>query len=170
MARLDPVEALVREGRWRAAQRAILRALKETPDSHWLLSRLSLTYYEQRDYRSALTHAKRALALSPSCHLALWEYAGALQMLGRHREAIQTYRRLTRRGAKRIATGPCGEGIARARGLVADCHYRLSESLAAVGKRQAALKEFATHLDMRGPGCRSIYPLDTLTLGGLTSA
>ncbi len=164
MPALDPIEVLVRKGQWRAARRAIRSQLKITPDSHWLLARLALTHYELRDYRAALYDSKRALRLAPKCHLALWEYAGALQMLGRHREAIAAYRRLTRRGTKRIANSQCGEGIARARGLVADCHYRIASSLQSLGARQAALTEFAKHLDMRGPGCRSIYRLETLTL------
>ena len=128
-----------------------------------MFARLALTHYELRDYRAALAHAQRALGLAPRCHLALWERAGALQMLGRHREAIETYRRLTRRGVNRIAHGQCGEGLARARGLIADCHYRIASSLNALGARKAALKEFEHHLDMRGPGCRSIYPLESLT-------
>jgi len=85
-------------------------------------------------------------------------------MLGRHDDAIDAYRSLVRRGAKRIAKGPCGEGLARARGLVADCHFRIAESLESLGRRNAALAAFETHLDLRGPGCQSIYRLRDLNL------
>ena len=166
MHRTDPIEVLVRQSRWRAALRAIVSELKVTRQSHWLLARLALMHYELHDYRAAREYAKRAMTLEPRCHLALWEYAGALQMLGRHREAVKVYRRLTHRGAERIASGPCGEGLARARGLVADCHYRIASSLRALGARQAAGREFRRHLGMRLSGSRSIYSLRELASDG----
>ncbi len=159
MSRLNSVEVMIRAGRWRAAREAIRAELKLTPEHHWLLTRLGGTYYEERKYLTALRYAERARARAPKCSLVLWDYAGTLQMLGRHREAVSVYSRLIRRGPRRIANGECGEGLARARGLVADCHLRMSDSLQALGRRREALAEFEAHLDMRGPGCRSIYPL-----------
>jgi tetratricopeptide (TPR) repeat protein len=164
MAKLHPVEVLIREEKWPAARKAIRSALKTEPDSHWLLTRLGLTYYEQRDYVTSLKYAEQARKVAPRCPLVVWDYAGTLQILGRHREAVEAYRSLVRRGAKRIANGPCGEGLARARGLVADCHYRIAESLEVLGHRRAALAEFETHLDLRGPGCQSAYRLSDLNL------
>ncbi len=157
MAKLDPIEVLIREAKWAAARKAINTALKFEPDSHWLVTRLGLTYYEQRNYAATLECAERAREIAPGCPLVLWDNAGSLQMLGRHRDAIEVYRSLVRRGPKRIANGPCGEGLARARGLVADCHYRIAKSLQALGRHKAALAEFETHLDLRGPGRQSIY-------------
>jgi predicted Zn-dependent protease len=164
MAKVDPVERLIREEKWSKARTAINAALKSEPDNHWLLTRLGLTHYEQRDYPKALEYVERARELAPRCPLAAWDHAGTLQMLGRHNEAIEVYRSLIRRGAKRIANGPCGEGLARARGLVADCHYRIAESLNVLGRRKAALAEFEAHLELRGPGCQSIYRVDELNL------
>ena len=168
MAKLNPIEALIREEKWPAARKAIKAALKSEPDSHWLLTRLGLTHYEQRDYAAALEWAERARELAPKCPLVAWDRAGALQMLGRHRDAIEIYRSLIRRGARRIANGPCGEGLARARGLVADCHYRIAKSLEALRQRKAALAEFERHLELRGPGCQSIYRLEDLNLAKTT--
>ncbi|MGA8535109.1 MAG: hypothetical protein WB615_13455 [Candidatus Tumulicola sp.] len=38
----------------RASARALLQAeLKKEPQSHWLLARLALTHYEQRNYKKA---------------------------------------------------------------------------------------------------------------------
>jgi hypothetical protein len=85
--------------------------------------------------------------------------AGALQMLDRHTEAVAIYQRLIRRGPIRIADDPCGEGLARSRGLIADCHLRLSDSLHELGDAAGAARNFMKHLDLRGPGCQSIYPL-----------
>src|SRR5881628_249560 len=105
MSKLNPVEALIRGGRWRAARKAIRAELKHTPEHHWLLTRLGTTYYEERKYVTALRYVERALRMVPKCPLVLWDYAGSLQMLGRHREAMSVYSRLIRRGARRIANG-----------------------------------------------------------------
>ena len=153
------LDRLIRSGAWTAARRALKSELKRDPGNHWLLARLSLTYYEQRKYRRACDVSRQALARAPLCPLALWDHAGALQMLGRHREALRLYTTLVRRGVDSIAHGECGEGVAKARGLVADCCYRQSLSYSALGQRRRALAALAEHLEMRGPGCRSIYPL-----------
>lgn len=136
--------------------------LKAEPHHHWLLTRLSSEYYEQRRYVLALRYAEKAFSEAPSCPLVLWDYAGALQMLGRHSKALDLYARIVTRGVNRIATGECGEGRAWARGLVSDSHYRASISLKAVGNEPASLSAFDQCLDLRGPGCRSIYRLTEL--------
>jgi tetratricopeptide (TPR) repeat protein len=162
-AALSEVEVFVRAERWNEACRAITADLRSDPRNHWLVSRLALTFYEQRRYNDALIHSERALELNPRCPLSLWDYAGTLQMLDRDIEAADIYRRLLRRGAKRIANGPCGEGLARARGLIADCHLRLSDSLRRLNRESEAEIHFAKHLDLRGPGCQSIYSLKDLS-------
>lgn len=139
------------------------RRLKREPKHHWLLTRLSSVLYERHRYALALKYAEKAFEQAPACPLVLWDYAGALQMRGRHLEALDLYARIVTRGVHRIATGECGEGRAWARGLVADSHYRASVSLAAIGNREASLSAFEQCLDQRGPGCRSIYRLDELS-------
>lgn len=138
------------------------RQLKQEPNHHWLLTRLSSVLYERRRYASAVKYAEKAFAAVPTCPLVLWDYAGALQMLGRHQEALDLYARIVTRGVSRIATGECGEGRGWARGLVADTHYRASISLAALGNKKASASAFEQCLDERGPGCYSIYRLDEL--------
>jgi tetratricopeptide (TPR) repeat protein len=155
----DKIESLIAADAWEEAREVILDALRESPEDHWLLSRLALTFYEQFDYEQALDYDAKALTIAPNCPLALWGYAGSLEMLGRTEEAIKIYRRLVRRGAKAIASDECGEGLARARGLVADCLYRLAGCYESLGKRQQALKFYEQHLAERGAGCHSIYPL-----------
>jgi len=75
------------------------RRLKAEPHHHWLLTRLSSVYYEQRRYVLALKYAEKAFAEAPSCPLVLWDYAGVLQMLGRHDESLDLYARIVTRGA-----------------------------------------------------------------------
>jgi hypothetical protein len=138
------------------------RRLEGEPRHHWWLTRLSSVYYEQRRYLLALRYAEKAFAEAPSCPLVLWDCAGALQMLGRHHEALDLYARIVNRGVNSIASGECGEGKAWARGLVSDCHYRASLSLKAIGSERASVSAFEQCLDLRGPGCRSIYRLTEL--------
>jgi len=154
------IEKAIEKNDWPRARALLRRALKRDPDSHWLITRLGLTYYEQRQYKRALHYSEKALALSPRCPLVLWDYAGCLDMLGRPKEAISIYRRLIRRGVDRIAHGDCGEGIAWARGLVADCHYRMAHCYRDLGNTRQAVVSHRRHLALRGPGCRSSYPID----------
>jgi tetratricopeptide (TPR) repeat protein len=158
------IEKLIKEERWTEARTLIRQRLKAEPQHHWLLTRLSVTYYEQRRYTLALKYAMQAFEQVPSCPLVLWDYAGALQILGRHAEALDLYARLVTRGVKRLAVGDCGEGKAWARGLVSDAHYRASLSLKALGNEEASVSAFEACLDLRGPGCRSIYLLKDLNV------
>ena len=99
-----------------------------------------------------------ALRSEPESHWLL----SRLALIGREREALKIYKRLIDRGAQSIAYGECGEGLARARGLVADSYFRMATCLEALGKKTAAMEAFERHLDLRGPGCQSIYPLNVL--------
>jgi tetratricopeptide (TPR) repeat protein len=156
------IEAAIRAQRWKKARQLIRTELKAKPRSHWLITRLGLTYYEEHAYSKSLSYTRKALELSPHCPLALWDHAGSLQMLGQHRTALRIYDRLVSRGIESIAYGDCGEGRAWARGLVADCLYRQASSKWELGRRKAAMEAYRTHLRMRGPGCRSIYSIETV--------
>ncbi|MEI6076706.1 MAG: hypothetical protein WCS94_14080 [Verrucomicrobiota bacterium] len=153
------IESAIKRDDWKGARRLVRAALRQQPDSHWLVARLSLTYYEELDYERALTIGQQAYGLAPHCPLVLWDLAGTLDMLERYREAMPLYRRLIRRGVESVAFGDCGEGLAWARGLIADCWYRLAHCERESGHRARAVHCYQQHLAMRGPGCRSIYPL-----------
>ena len=152
----DKIERLLAGENWLGARRVVLKELARAPKDHWLLSRLALTYYEQGRYKEALKHEARALALAPRCPLVLWGLAGTHHMLGRLDAAVVLYQRLIRRGAPRIAAGRCGEGIRRARGLVADCWFRLGEIREDRGQRRLAERAYREHVARR-VGAASIY-------------
>jgi tetratricopeptide (TPR) repeat protein len=143
------IESLIAAERWSEARRRIRALLREHPDDHWLLSRLALTYYEQRAYQKALELDTRALELAPRCPLALWGLAGAQQMLGQTSGAELLYLRLIRRGPAALARGPCGEGIRWARRLVADCWYRLGQIREAQGQLRRAKIAYHRHVTLR---------------------
>ncbi len=159
---IHPVEKLIEKEDWVAARKLIRSELKKDPNDHWLLTRLALTYYEVKKYSRALEYEEKALELAPKCPLVLWDYAGTLQMLDRDKEAVAIYSRIIRRGVHSIAYGECGEGLALARGLIADSYYRQALSHQALGNRKKAINAFEKHLDCRGPGCLSIYPIDEI--------
>lgn len=156
---LNPIEKAVRTNRWKTARRLIRTALRKKPRDHWLITRLALMYYEEHAYSRALQYDKQAIELAPECPLVLWDYAGTLQMLGRHHDALRMYRRIIKRGLDSLAHGPCGEGPARARALLADCFYRQALSFDKLRQLQRAIDAIQTHLKMRGRGSRSIYSL-----------
>lgn len=154
------IEKAIGAENWPKTRKLIKAQLTKSPDDHWLLTRLGLTYYEQRQYRRSLIYSKKAYAIAPDCPLVLWDYAGTLEMIGRLSEAISVYQKLIRRDTKRIAYGTCGEGLAWARGLICDCHYRLAHYYIKKKNLSSAIKSFEKHIAMRGPGSRSIYPLN----------
>lgn len=73
----DKIEALIEADNWKAARKAIIAALRTQPESHWLFSRLALTYYEEVKYEKALELDEQASAFAPTCPLAIWGYAGS---------------------------------------------------------------------------------------------
>jgi tetratricopeptide (TPR) repeat protein len=156
------IEAAIRSERWKTARRLIRTELKRKPRNHWLLTRLGLTYYEERAYRASLSYSRKALKLAPQCPLVLWDYAGTLQMLGRHRAALRVYGTLLSHGVEKIGYGECGEGRAWARGLIADSLYRQAHSYKELKEQKAAIDSYRKHLRMRGPGCKSIYAVQTV--------
>lgn len=143
---------------WEAARALILRELEKKPDSHWLRTRLGTTYYEQRRYAEALRHFRQAIKLAPDCPLVNWDYAGALEALGKHRQALRIYLALIKKGPRRLGNmDPCGEGYSWALGLVTDCLYSAALCWAGLGKRNTALRWFQAFLQARSRCPKSIY-------------
>lgn len=153
------IEKLIAAENWKDARKLIRAVLRKEPEDHWLLTRLGLTYYEEHNYEKALFYSGQALELAPNCPLVSWDYAGALVMLGRTKEAVAIYKNLVKRGIEGIAYGDCGEGLAWARGLVADCLYRLAKCYDELRQYKNSLDCYNQHIRLRGPGCRSIYSI-----------
>lgn len=143
--------------RWADARALIVGALRVHRGDHWLLSRLSTTYYEERNYAKALEVAKRAYAAAPNCPLVLWDLAGAMDATGHTRDAIRMYRRLIGRGERAIAHDECGEGERWARALVTDCWYRLGLCYRDTGDVARAIECLEKFLNRLLNGSESIY-------------
>ena len=56
----NAIEERIAANDWSGARRLIRAALRREPDSHWLLARIGLTYYEERRYAHALRRSDRA--------------------------------------------------------------------------------------------------------------
>jgi predicted Zn-dependent protease len=153
------IEKAIERDDWDRARTLIRQWLRHAPDNHWLLTRLALTYYEQKQYKRALHYELKALQLAPYCPLAIWDYAGTLDMLGRKKEALALFRWLISWGEDDLAYGQCGEGIRAARSLIADCYYRIGNILVEQRQRKRAAVAYKEHLSRRTRGTRSIYPL-----------
>jgi len=153
------IERAIAANDWPKARRLIRERLREERDNHWLLTRLSLTYYEQKQYRKSLRYVTQALQIAPYCPLAVWDYAGTLDMLGRKKKALQIFQWLISWGEKAIAYGECGEGMRFARSLIADCYYRIACIHEERRERGKAMRAYRQHLRRRKPGVGSIYPL-----------
>src|SRR5215475_3821245 len=85
------IERAIAADDWVVARRLIRQELRHKRDDHWLLTRLSLTYYEQKQYKKSLQYVVEALQIAPYCPLAIWDYAGTLDMLKRKKKALQIY-------------------------------------------------------------------------------
>ena len=153
------IERAIAAGDWAYARQLIKRELQHTPGDHWLLTRLSLTYYEQNQYKKSLQYSLEALQIAPYCPLAVWDYAGTLDMLKRRTKALQVYRWLISWGDERIAYGECGEGIRSARSLIVDCYCRIGRIHEDRKEQSKALMAYKQHLRRRKRGVWSIYSL-----------
>lgn len=151
------IEKLIAEENWSAARKAIEVRLVAEPANHWLLDRLSAVAYEQRNYTEALLFAEAAMALSPHCPLVLWDYAGALDMLDRTKEAEHVYASLLLRGFMNVAEDECGEGEAWAKGLLADCAFRFAACKQDLGEPTHAVQAYLAYLGMTTTPVPSIY-------------
>ena len=156
------IEALIADGEWESAQRAVEKGLAKEPDDHWLWSRLAAVKYERRHYQDALDAAEKALDIVPDCPLALWSFASALDMLGKTKEAGKVYIQLLRRGLEELKepdedANECWEGADWTRSLVVDCIFRIAGCLAKMGQRDEAVEWYGRFLNLLHFGMQGVY-------------
>lgn len=137
---------------WAGARKILFELKKVYKNDHWILSRISSTYYEDKKYKKALEYALKAKKLEPNCPLVLWDLAGALDMLEKELEAIKIWKSLLRKDINKLAHGPCGEGIRSAKSLKNDCRLNIGRSYEDIGRKKLALKYYQLHLDHRQQG------------------
>lgn len=144
---------------WENARHLLKQALRDEPDDHWLLTRLSTTYYEEHNYKEALATSQRALQSEPDCPLVRWDYACALDMLNRTKDAISVWKSLLNQGTTTLDADPCGEGHEWSSSLLNDCKYRLALAYADLKDFPLATQYLCNFIAARREGESSIYEL-----------
>ncbi len=153
------INLLFAEANYSDARKLLLGLLKENSKDHWLLTRLSTTYYEEKKYKKALEFSQKAIEISPDCPLSLWDYAGALEMMGEIKKAIAVWEKLFLMDIEKLANDNCGEGITRAKALQMDCAFRIGMAYATLEELNKSKVYFENHFKLRYRGNRSIYDL-----------
>jgi len=153
------IDLLFEQENYPIARKILLKELKENPNDHWLLTRISTTYYEEKKYKKALDFSKKAIQFAPDCPLTQWDHAGDLEMTGNLCNAIKIWKRLLSLDTEKLANDQCGEGMTRAKALQMDCAFRLGIAYNELNKPLESKKYFDLHLKLRYPGNRSIYRL-----------
>ena len=156
------IEKYIEADKWTDARAVIVGALRKYPKDHWLLTRLALTYYEQEKYKDALKFSKKAFSISPDCPLVLWDYAGVLDALCMHKDAILIYKKITSKKVEVLAYGDCGEGLRSAKSLVNDSFYRIAQCYRKIGSKVNADKFYKKYLDGRKNKVVSAYKLSAV--------
>lgn len=153
----NKIEKYFDEDNWVKARELLLIELKKNKDDAWLLTRLSTTYYEQYDYKKALEISIRAFAILPSDPLVIWDYAGALSMLGEDKQAINFYKMIVRMDLNKIAFFETGNGLRWAKSIVNDSRFRIGLCFLDLKNQKQAKKWIEEHLKNRKKGLPSLY-------------
>ncbi len=153
------IDDLINAERWEEARKLIQEALKKEPDSHWLLTQLGETYYEERQYKQALQMLLQSQEILPDCPLTLWHLAGTLDALGRHATAIRLYGWLLR--SKRTPKDdPCWESTAWTDLLKTDCVYRIGLCFRHLKQNEPAEKLLRAYCNILLAGGDGSYPIE----------
>jgi tetratricopeptide (TPR) repeat protein len=153
----NEIGKLMDQEKWGEARALLQRELRKHPHHHWLLDRLSETYYEEGKLFLARRAIERAHELNPDCPLVLWDYAGTLEEVGQPERALSLYQKLLDKGTEETAYGECGEGPDWAESLLADTAYRAALCCLHLNKPSEAWLHLLKHWSMRDQGASSIY-------------
>jgi tetratricopeptide (TPR) repeat protein len=154
----ERINNLVMDEKWPEARRLIVAARKAEPESHWLLTQLGETYYEQRRYKTALKYLLQARAIQPHCPLTLWHLAGTLDALGYYDGAVRIFNWLLENKTT-ADEDPCWESKAWTDALKTDCVYSLGVCFRHMNQREKAahfLERYIRLLLAGAPGSYSI--------------
>jgi tetratricopeptide (TPR) repeat protein len=155
----DRINDLFARCEWKKA-RALLQAERERkPDSHWVLTQLGVTHYEERRYQHALGLFQASLQLVPDCPLTLWNLAGTLDALGKHNDAAEIYTCLLKSN-KSAKEDPCWESKEWAASLKVDCVYRLGVCFQGLRKKPVAEQCFREYVELLLRGFDGSYPIE----------
>jgi tetratricopeptide (TPR) repeat protein len=155
---IDSINELLRRAQWIEARRLLERARKSDPKSHWLITQLGVTYYEQGEYKNALKHFLASLRIVSDCPLTLWNLAGTFDSLGNYDAAMSIYNWLLQTD-KSSEDDPCWESKAWTDALKTDCVYRVGVCFQHLGKNQHAEDCYRQYLNLLSIGMKGSYSI-----------
>src|SRR5712692_1666929 len=158
------INDLIDSEQWDRARALIEKELALKPDSHWLLTQLGETYYEQRQYKRALGLLLKSLDIVGDCPLTLWHLAGTLDALGYHAGGLSLYTWLLE-SKKTPADDPCWESAEWTDALKTDCMFRMGicfEHVHRAGRipKDAAESCFRRYIDLLLAGAKGSYAIE----------
>jgi tetratricopeptide (TPR) repeat protein len=153
------IDDLIQTEQWEKARALIEKELEKEPDSHWLLTQLGETYYEQRQYKKALGLFLKSRDIVPDCPLTLWHLAGTLDALGYSAGALRLYTWLLE-SKKTAEDDPCWESAAWADALKTDCVFRIGVCFQHLNRKNKAESCFRRYIDLLLAGATGSYPIE----------
>lgn len=143
---------------WSNAKKTLEKEISIYPNEYWLLTTLSMVFYEQRLYDKALSLSEKALVINSTDYLVLNHHALILSVIdGKEKEAIKLLTKIIGTDLNKIAYGKHGEGMNWAKSIVNDCRVRLALVYHSLSKHNEALIQLETHLRNRRRGLFSNY-------------
>ena len=155
----DRIDQLIQDERWQEARALIEKALKKEPDSHWLLTQLGETFYEQRQYKKALKVLLKSRDIVPDCPLTLWHLAGTLDALGFHAEALQFFTWLLK-SQRTPQDDPCWESLEWTDALKTDCVFRMGVCFEHLKRNNLAEYCFRKYIGILSLGMDGSYSIE----------
>jgi hypothetical protein len=147
---------------WEKARRLLERERERDPRSHWVLTQLGVTYYEQREYDEAGRIFLKSLKIVPDCPLTLWNLAGTLDALGKPSDALRIYTWLLRTN-KTPDDDPCWESKEWTDALKTDSVYRIGVCFQHLNDKKKAEDYFRQYLNLMLVGGDGTYSIDDVT-------
>jgi tetratricopeptide (TPR) repeat protein len=155
----DRINGLIMSEQWEKARALIEKELATEPESHWLLTQLGETYYEQRRYKKALGLLLKSLDLVPDCPLTLWHLAGTLDALGDSAGALRLYTWLLE-SKQTPDDDPCWESPEWTEALKTDCVFRIGLCFQHLRRKAKAESCFRRYIDLLLAGAAGSYPIE----------
>ena len=145
--------------KWAEANLAAKKLWHNEPNSFWIATMVASTYYELKEYDTALKYSLIAFELNPKAPIVLWHHAGILYMLHEFPDAIDCYKMIISYGIEKIAFKLTLTGVGWAKSLISDTYFKLSECYYQSENDAKALEYINLHLESRRKGQKSIVKL-----------
>ena len=153
------INELFEQDKWEDARALLERERKKDPNSHWVLTQLGVTFYEQRKYDEALRIFHASLEIKDDCPLTLWHLAGSLDALGKSAAAMRIYTWILE-SKTTPNDDPCWESKSWTDSLKTDSVYRLGVCFRHQGKKEEAERCFRQYVNLLLTGSEGTYTIE----------